>query len=144
MPPTPPDRPALEAHVDGGARGNPGPAGYGVVIRDSRGGDARELRGFVGIATNNVAEYAGLIAALRYACEHGASSLTVYADSELVVRQMNGQYRVKAPGLKPLHAEARRLALSLPSFRIVHVARERNAEADRLANLAMDEEISEP
>ena len=125
--------------MDGGARGNPGPAGYGAVIRDPGGKILEELRGYLGHTTNNVAEYSGLIAALRYACGAGASSLTVRADSELMVRQMNGQYRVKAPNLRPLFEEARRLALSIPRFRIFHVPRAENRDADRLANLAMDE-----
>jgi ribonuclease HI len=135
----PPQGPALEAYVDGGARGNPGPAGYGVVLRGPEGAIHSELHGFLGHTTNNVAEYRALIAALRYARKVRACSLIVHADAELMVRQMNGQYKVKSPRLRPLHEEARRLADSLPHFRIRHIPRERNRDADRLANLAMDE-----
>lgn len=130
--------PALRAWVDGGARGNPGPAGYGARIEDSAGNLVREESGFLGVATNNVAEYNGLLAALRAAIELGAVSLEVLADSELMVRQMNGQYRVKNEGLKPLHREATALSSRLPSFRIRHVRREQNRDADRLVNLAID------
>jgi len=125
--------------VDGGARGNPGPAGYGVVIREAGGAVLHEIHEYIGVATNNVAEYRGLIAALRHAAACNARSLTVFADAELIVRQMSGRYRVKAANLKPLHDEAKRLAASIPEFRIHHVRREKNREADRLANLAMDE-----
>jgi probable phosphoglycerate mutase len=134
MPPHPAE---LEAWVDGGARGNPGPAGWGAYIRGP--GGTVELKGFLGIATNNVAEYSGLLAALRHALAVGAASLRVFADSELIVRQMKGQYKVRAPGLKPLFEEARRMAKTLQRFDIVHVPREQNRDADRLANLAMDE-----
>jgi ribonuclease HI len=130
--------PALRAWVDGGARGNPGPAGFGARIEDADGTLVREESGFIGVATNNVAEYRGLIAALRAAVELGARSLEVLADSELIVKQMNGQYRVKNEGLKPLIKEAATLAARLPRFRISHVRREENREADRLANSAMD------
>jgi ribonuclease HI len=130
---------ALEAWVDGGARGNPGPAGYGAVVRDTEGHLLAQLRGFLGIATNNVAEYSGLIAALRHATAAGATSLLVRADSELMVRQMKGEYRVKSPVLRPLFEEARRLASRLSRFEIRHVPRLQNRDADRLANLAMDE-----
>lgn len=105
---------------------------------DSRGEVVREESGFLGVATNNVAEYRGLIAALAAAIELGARSLEVLADSELMVRQMNGVYKVKNERLKPLFAEAKALAAQLPRFRIVHVPREENREADRLANEAMD------
>ena len=98
----------------------------------------REESGFIGVATNNVAEYRGMIAALRAAVELGARALQINADSELMVRQMNGQYRVKNEGLKPLFAEAKALALRVPRFSIAHVRREMNREADRLANAAMD------
>lgn len=125
--------------MDGGARGNPGPAGYGALIRTRDGMILRELRGYLGTTTNNVAEYNGLIAALRYARSVGASSVRVYADSELMVRQMRGEYRVKAPGLRPLYEEARRLSSSLGRFEILHIPREQNRAADRLANMAMDE-----
>jgi probable phosphoglycerate mutase len=127
------------AYIDGGARGNPGPAGYGVRIEDETGAMLAELHAPVGVATNNVAEYKGLLAALDYACAHGYDELHVRSDSELLVRQMRGEYRVKHPGLVPLHREARELAGRLRRVAFEHVPRERNREADRLANLAMDE-----
>ena len=126
------------AHVDGGARGNPGPAGYGVhITRDD--GTVVDLKEAIGIATNNIAEYNGLLAALRWAVDQGVRSLHVRADSELMVKQMRGQYRVKNPGLQPLHEEARRLAGRIGDVTFEHVRRERNQNADRLANQAMDE-----
>ena len=130
--------PALRAWVDGGARGNPGPAGFGAHIEDARGNVLREESGFLGVTTNNVAEYNGLLAALRAAVEIGAHTLEVFADSELMVRQMNGEYRVKSEGLKPLYVEAQELARKIPRFTIAHVRREDNRSADRLANEAMD------
>jgi len=124
--------------VDGGARGNPGPAGYGVhITRDD--GTVVDLKEAIGIATNNIAEYNGLLAALRWAVDQGVRSLHVRADSELMVKQMRGQYRVKNPGLQPLHEEARRLAGRIGDVTFEHVRRERNQDADRLANQAMDE-----
>ena len=131
----------LEAWVDGGARGNPGPAGWGAFLRGPEG--VVELKGFLGIATNNVAEYSGLLAALRHAIASGASTLRVYADSELMVRQMKGEYKVRAPGLRPLFEEARRMVKTLRRFEIHHVPREKNRDADRLANLAMDEGLAD-
>jgi ribonuclease HI len=133
-----PDSPELVAYVDGGSRGNPGPAGWGAFIRSDSGGPAVELNGFLGVTTNNVAEYQGLIGALRHAHSVGARRLVVHADSELMVKQMNGQYKVKSPHLQVLHREARLLARGLPEFRISHVRREQNRDADRLANDAMD------
>lgn len=130
--------PALRAWVDGGSRGNPGPAGYGAHIEDDDGNLVRDLNGFLGVTTNNVAEYRGLLAALQAARDLGARSLLVHADSELVVKQMNGQYKVKHEKLKPLFLEARSLAAQLPRFAIRHVRREQNRDADRLANEAMD------
>ncbi len=128
----------LVAHVDGGARGNPGPAGYGVVIEDQHGVRIAQFSRYLGHRTNNFAEYSGLIAALSYALKHQHSALRVLSDSELMVRQMNGAYKVRSPDLRPLYEEARRLARQLQWFRIEHVRREKNAEADRLANEAMD------
>lgn len=128
----------LRAWVDGGARGNPGPAGFGVAIKTLDGELVKELGGYLGRATNNVAEYSGLIAALEAAHELGAEELEVFSDSELMVRQMNGQYKVRNEGLKPLFAKAKALAGRLGSVRISHVRREENREADRLANEAMD------
>jgi len=124
--------------VDGGARGNPGPAGYGAYVEDEEGRVVGELSGFLGVTTNNVAEYHGLLAALSFAHRLGARALVVHADSELVVKQMNGQYKVKHEKLRPLFLEARELASGLPRFTIRHVRREQNRDADRLANEAMD------
>jgi ribonuclease HI len=128
----------LVARVDGGARGNPGPAGFGVVIEDQHGARIAEFSRYLGHRTNNFAEYSGLVAALSYALEHKHSALRVLSDSELMVRQMNGVYKVRSPELRPLYEEAKRLARQLQWFRIEHVRREKNAEADRLANEAMD------
>lgn len=136
--------PAITAYIDGGARGNPGPAGFGVRIEDASGALLDELRGTVGIATNNVAEYNGLLAALRYAVERGYREVHVRADSELLVKQMRGEYRVKHEGLKPLFLEACTLARQIGRVTFTHVRREENKEADRLANLAMDESEKSP
>jgi ribonuclease HI len=128
----------IVAYIDGGARGNPGPAGYGVRIEDEMGTLIEEFNGFLGTATNNVAEYTGLLAALRYAREHGHRKVRIKSDSELLVKQMKGEYRVKNAGLQPLHQEARTLAEGLERIVYEHVRREQNKDADRLANLAMD------
>lgn len=125
-------------NIDGGARGNPGPAGYGVRIVDADGRIVDELHEAIGIATNNAAEYAGLLAALRYAVQHAWRDITIRSDSLLLVCQMRGEYRVKNPGLKVLHAQARRLVEQLGRVTFVHVRREDNADADALANRAMD------
>ena len=132
---------AYTAHVDGGARGNPGPAGYGVAIKDASGRPVAELSEYLGHRTNNYAEYRGLLAALRYAAENQIKAIKVISDSELMVRQMNGVYKVRSPELRPLYEEAKRLSRQLKWFRIEHVRREQNAEADRLANEAMDRGI---
>ncbi len=125
------------AHIDGGSRGNPGPAGYGVRIqRDD--GSILELKASVGIATNNVAEYRGLLAALEWAVAQGVGQFHVRSDSLLLIKQMRGEYRVKHPGLQPLHQQARGLVRQIPTVTFEHVRRELNAEADRLANEAMD------
>ena len=129
---------AARAYVDGGSRGNPGTAGYGVRI-EQEDGSVVELKQSLGLATNNVAEYSGLIAALGWAAAHGISRLQVRADSELLVKQMRGEYRVKSPGLQPLHEQARTLARQIGSVTFEHVRREFNKDADRLANEAMDE-----
>lgn len=129
----------ITAYIDGGARGNPGPAGYGVRIEDAAGGAIAELHGGLGVATNNVAEYNGLLAALRWAVEHGERDVLVRADSELLVKQMRGEYKVKHPGLQPLYVRARLLVMELGKVRFEHVRRELNKEADRLSNLGMDE-----
>lgn len=136
-------REALIAYTDGGARGNPGPAGYGVHLETPEGELVDELRGALGNSTNNVAEYEGLLAALGYAVEHGYRVLKIRSDSELLVKQMRGEYRVKHPGLQPLAAEARRLASQLDRVTFEHVPRAMNAAADRLANMAMDEAARE-
>jgi probable phosphoglycerate mutase len=126
------------ANIDGGSRGNPGPAGYGVRIeRDD--GSVVELKESLGTCTNNVAEYSGLLAALRWAADHEVATLRVRSDSLLLVKQMRGEYRVKNAGLQPLHAEARGLARRIGKVIFEHVRRELNTEADRLANEAMDE-----
>jgi ribonuclease HI len=128
----------LIAYSDGGARGNPGPAGYGVVIQDEAGKKVAALSQYIGHQTNNVAEYQGLIGALEYAVEHGPKALKVISDSELLVKQIRGQYKVNNPTLKDLHARARQLIRQLEWFSIQHVLRGKNQEADRLANEAMD------
>ncbi len=128
----------LTAHCDGGSRGNPGPAGFGAVVEDENGVVLARLNGFLGICTNNVAEYSGLLAVLRWALQEGHSRLKVVADSELMVKQMKGIYKVKSPDLKPLWEEAKLLTKKLKDFRIEHTLRGGNKEADRLANEAMD------
>jgi ribonuclease HI len=125
-------------HIDGGSRGNPGPAAFGVRVEDADGHLLAEISESIGVATNNVAEYSGLLAALRHAIEHGASSVLVRSDSELLVKQMRGEYRVKHPNLKPLVEQARGLVGRIGRVRFEHIRRELNAEADRLANEAMD------
>jgi ribonuclease HI len=128
----------LVAHSDGGARGNPGPAGYGVVIKDESGRKVAALSEYLGHQTNNFAEYQGLIAALEYALKHGPKALKLISDSELLVRQIKGIYKVKNATLQDLHARAKELIRQLDWFSIGHALREHNQEADRLANEAMD------
>jgi probable phosphoglycerate mutase len=128
----------ITAYVDGGARGNPGPAGNGAVITDRHGNVLALLYDGIGVATNNVAEYRGLIAALEWALAHGHTRLHVKADSQLIVQQMMGRYRVKHEGLKPLHRHASDLAGRIGNVTFEHVRREMNREADRLSNLGMD------
>ena len=127
------------AYIDGGARGNPGPAGYGVRIEDMDGNLIEELHGAIGIATNNVAEYSGLLAALKWAVDHGQRDVHIRADSELLVKQMRGEYKIKNSGLQPLAARARLLMMELGEVTFEHVRRELNKDADRLSNIAMDE-----
>ena len=129
----------ITAYIDGGARGNPGPAGYGVRVEDAAGVLLDELHGGLGVATNNIAEYNGLLAALRWAVAHGQTSVDIRADSELLVKQMRGEYRVKNEGLKPLFLQACALIRQIGDVRFTHVRRELNKEADRLSNLGMDE-----
>jgi ribonuclease HI len=135
--PTTPDS-YLVAHIDGGARGNPGPAGYGVVIKDQAGRKVAALSEYLGHQTNNFAEYQGLIAALEYALAHGPKALKLISDSELLVRQIKGIYKVKNAVLKDLHARAKQLISQLDWFSIDHALREHNRQADELANQAMD------
>jgi len=131
--------PAYQANIDGGSRGNPGPAAYGVVVRDPRGEIVARLKKYIGNNTNNVAEYFGLIAALDYAQNHGIRALRIESDSELLVKQMRGQYKVKSGELRPLFERAKKMAQGFESFAINHVYREQNREADALVNQALDE-----
>jgi probable phosphoglycerate mutase len=129
---------AHTAHVDGGARGNPGPSGYGVAIQDASGHTVAELSEYLGHHTNNYAEYQGLLAALRYATENQIKVLKVISDSELMVRQMKGIYKVRNAELRKLYEQAQQLVGRLEHFEIRHALREHNQVADRLANEAMD------
>src|SRR4029077_9903026 len=124
--------------VDGASRGNPGPASYGVVIQDATGATIDTLSEYLGQATNNVAEYRALLAALQYAASNGARELKIFCDSELVARQMQGRYRVQSPDLIPLFQRASALARALGQFPMQHVPRERNSATDQLANQALD------
>jgi ribonuclease HI len=126
------------ANVDGASRGNPGPASYAVIVRGPDGATCFEVGKYLGRATNNVAEYYGLITALDYAAAQGIDRLLVRSDSELLVRQMQGRYKVKSTDLRPLYERARKMANGLAHFAIEHVPRELNREADELANLALD------
>ena len=126
------------AHCDGGSRGNPGPAGYGAVIQDPKGNIVARLSDYLGRQTNNFAEYKGLLAVLSWAVSHGAKRLRVISDSELMVKQMKGQYKVANPGLRALWEEAKGLSKQLEGFEIRHTLRGGNREADQLANEAMD------
>jgi len=126
------------AHCDGGSRGNPGPAAYGAVIEDPSGQVVARLSEYLGRQTNNYAEYQGLLAVLAWANEHGVRRFQVVSDSELMVRQMSGRYKVSSPTLRPLWEEARRRAARLDSFKMRHTLRAGNQEADHLANEAMD------
>jgi ribonuclease HI len=128
----------LVAHIDGGARGNPGPAGYGIVIEDEMGRPVEKLSEYLGTQTNNVAEYSGLVAAVEFATRHHFKAMKVYSDSELLVKQITGEYKVNNAALKQLHARALAFIDELEAFEIHHVKREQNREADLLANLAMD------
>jgi len=129
---------AITAYCDGGSRGNPGPAGFGVFIQGPDGDALGELSEYLGKKTNNFAEYSGLLAALDFAITHRHPHLKVVSDSELMVKQIKGQYRVNSPELRPLYDEAKRRIAQLEKFQIQHVLREKNQRADRLANLAMD------
>ena len=129
----------ITAHVDGGARGNPGSAGYGAVITNENGETLAELYAGIGTSTNNVAEYRGLIAALEWAQQHGVERLHIKSDSLLIVQQMLGNYRVKNEGLMPLHQRARQLAATIGKVTFEDVRRELNKDADRISNLGMDQ-----
>jgi len=138
MPTSSTERRQIIAHIDGGSRGNPGPAAYGLVLSTADGAPVASLSKYLGHTTNNVAEYEGLLAALDYALEHNHLHLKIITDSELLARQITGRYKVRNPNLKLLHDRARALIAQLDGFRIEHVRREHNREADRLANEAMD------
>ena len=129
---------AYTANIDGAARGNPGPAAYGVVVRRPDGTTHESLGKYIGRATNNVAEYYALIAALDYAAASGIRRLRVYSDSQLIVNQIKGLYKVKHPDLRPLHERAKKQAAGLETFTIQYVPREQNRDADDLANAALD------
>jgi ribonuclease HI len=133
---------ALRLHVDGASRGNPGEAGFGVHVTAPDGSEVASLYGYLGTATNNVAEYQALLHGLRFALARGAKAVEVYSDSELLVRQLEGRYRVKNPGLVPLHREAQSLLTRFARAKLAHVPRESNREADALANQAVDERAS--
>jgi ribonuclease HI len=132
------------AYTDGGARGNPGPAGYGVHITDNKGKKLAELSQYLGHQTNNVSEYSGLLAALEWAIQHGHRAVQVVSDSELMVKQMRGVYKVNNAQLQELHAKAKKLTSQLDWFDIRHVLRGQNQNADRLANQAMDKGSGKP
>ena len=134
----------VNAHCDGGARGNPGPAGFGAVLTGPGGEPLAELSEFLGIRTNNYAEYSGLLAVLEYALQHNYRRLRVVSDSELMVKQIQGKYRVNSPDLKPLWQEAKNRIARLDAFEISHALRHKNKEADRLANQAMDRGMKRP
>jgi ribonuclease HI len=128
----------LIVETDGAARGNPGLAGAGVIIKDEQGRRIETIGKYLGVTTNNQAEYRALIEGLRAVARHGPEAVTVRMDSELVVRQMSGQYRVRHPELLPLYIEATELVTSLPNVTFVHVPREKNPGADHVANMAID------
>jgi ribonuclease HI len=134
----------ISAHCDGGARGNPGPAGYGALITTEQGEVLAELSEFLGFRTNNFAEYSGLLGCLQWALDHGYKHLRVVSDSELMVKQIQGKYKVNSPDLKPLWEEARRRISQLDGFQITHALRHKNKDADRLANEAMDRGMKRP
>jgi len=128
----------LTINFDGGSRGNPGPAGIGVVVRDGSGEVVEERGERIGEATNNVAEYRALLRGIELAAEHGGTELELIGDSELVVQQVDGKFKVKNAGLKPLHADVKRALQGFDSWSIRHVRRGENADADRLVNAALD------
>jgi len=133
---------AIRVYSDGAARGNPGPAGAGAVLTDSAGNVIARLGRYLGRQTNNVAEYEGLLLGLKHARELGYREVEVRADSQLLIRQLKGEYAVRHAGLKPLHAEALRVLRSFDRFDLQHVPREENALADEMSNRAIDEEMA--
>ena len=142
--PKPQTRDWINAHCDGGARGNPGPSGYGALSKDDQGMVLAALSEFLGIRTNNYAEYSGLLGCLQYALDHGHPRLRVVSDSELMVKQIQGKYKVNSPDLKPLWQEAKNRIAKLEGFEISHALRHKNKDADRLANEAMDRGMKRP
>ena len=139
LPPAPPPDPQdAILWTDGAARGNPGPAGIGAILKSSSGEVLYTGSEYLGHTTNNVAEYRAVLLGLKGALEHGVRRLEVRADSELLIKQLKGEYRVKSPGLRPLYEEAKRLLTRFVSVKLTHVRRELNGEADRLANQGID------
>ena len=134
----------IHAHCDGGSRGNPGPSGFGAVITDGNGQPLAELSDFLGIRTNNFAEYSGLLAVLQWALDNRHPRLKVVSDSELMVKQVQGKYKVNSPDLKPLWQQARDRIAKLDAFEITHALRHKNKAADALANQAMDRGTKRP
>ncbi|MDD5496446.1 MAG: ribonuclease HI family protein [Candidatus Omnitrophica bacterium] len=128
----------IEIYVDGGARGNPGPAGIGVVILDSRGKKIKELSKYIGEATNNIAEYNALLYGLEEALILRADEIKINLDSELVAKQLTGDYRVKDASLKPLFERALNMLKGFKGFEVRHIEREKNKDADRLVNRAIN------
>jgi ribonuclease HI len=137
-----PGEAALEIHIDGASRGNPGEAAFGVHVTGPDGVEVAGLYGYLGKVTNNVAEYQALLHALRFALDRGCRRVRIFSDSELVVKQISGAYKVKHPDMIPLHREASSLLRRFESASLSHVRRERNREADALANRALDERQS--
>jgi len=132
---------ALRVYSDGAARGNPGPAGAGAVLKDAQGQVVERLGKYLGNNTNNFAEYMGLLLGLKRARELGAREVEVFADSELMIRQLGGQYQVKSPTLRPLFEEARALLREFSRYKLNHVPRAQNADADEMSNRAIDERL---
>jgi ribonuclease HI len=143
-PPESPESEFIYAHCDGGSRGNPGPSGFGAVITDAHGHTLAELSEYLGIRTNNFAEYSGLLAVLAWALEHGHTRLKLVSDSELMVKQIQGKYKVNSVDLKPLWQQARDRIAKLDAFEITHALRHKNKAADALANQAMDRGTGRP
>ena len=131
----------LTIFTDGVARGNPGDGGFGVIIKGRDGNLMEEIGGYLGVTTNNFAEYSGLVAALKASLKYQAAHIEIYSDSQLVVRQLNGLYSVKSESLLPLHKEAKRLMSLLGNVAVFYIPREKNKEADALANKAVDQKI---